>query len=101
MYILNKNYVAVFGLYIFGFYSNFTASFQINNLNFQLFSVMYTSLPVIIMAIFDIEMPREVALANPEHYCLGMKDYYFRPNLLILTILEGLISAAACLLVPL
>lgn len=101
MYILNKNNMAVFSIFMYGFWSNFSASFFYNSLNYQIYSVVYTAVPIILFANFDRDVPREEVLLVPELYAEGSKGHYFGSCLILLSIAEGLISAAVCLLSPL
>lgn len=44
---------------------------------YQLYNILFTAFPVIWLAVMDFEYPKEVFLAVPEYYQLGIKNMCF------------------------
>ena len=56
--------VAMTGYY-FGFFSGFSGQQFYNDPPFQLYNVIYTALPIMVVALLNKELPRNVLQNNP------------------------------------
>jgi magnesium-transporting ATPase (P-type) len=53
LFLLHKNYLMVVPLFLFAFFSKYSGAFIYDQINSQFYSVVYTSLPIILLTIFD------------------------------------------------
>jgi magnesium-transporting ATPase (P-type) len=76
-YQFYKNVIYVWPIWFFGFYSYFSGYVFYDPLLYQAYNVLYTQLPMTWFAIFDWEHKKEVLMANPKLYKIGLEDVYF------------------------
>lgn len=76
-YNFYKNVLVVMPLFFFGMFSVFSGEMFYNVWVYQMFNLTFASLPIIIYAIFDKEMPFETLLSDPSHYEIGIKGELF------------------------
>ena len=74
LYFLYKNLMFVLVLFWYQIYCGYSAQAQFDQVNLILFSLLYTSIPVIVTAVFDRDVSRETLLQYPQLYELGMKS---------------------------
>ena len=82
LYNFFKNIVLVFPQFWFSIYNNFSGQTPYDSFIYQLFNVFYTSLPIIVFAVFDVEHERKVLYANKENYYkIGLMKEMFSSEL--------------------
>eukprot|EP00916_Digyalum_oweni_P004028 GHVL01007180.1.p1 GENE.GHVL01007180.1~~GHVL01007180.1.p1 ORF type:complete len:276 (-),score=18.35 GHVL01007180.1:775-1602(-) len=57
---------------------------------YQLYNVVFTSLPIFLFGILDQDVSAELSLQHPELYHLGLKHYYFNRWIMLQWILNGI-----------
>ena len=64
-------------------YNNFSGVTLYESYLYQLVNVVYTSLPIVIYAIYDFEMDDEVLMKDPQHYMIGLRRIFFNQHIFI------------------
>jgi phospholipid-transporting ATPase len=72
-YNFYKNMVMVLPNFWFGVFSMFSGTFLYEKFIYQMYNIVFTSLPIIWWALFDYEHPRERFLKDPSLYQIGLK----------------------------
>eukprot|EP00899_Mesostigma_viride_P012482 jgi/Mesvir1/21234/Mv06669-RA.2 len=101
LYNFYKNGVFVVCLFIFIFFTAFSAQRPIDEWNLVFFSMLYTSVPTIITAIFDQDASKRTLLGMPWLYLAGQRGLYYSKRLFALTMLDMYYQGAVLCLVPL
>ena len=83
----------------FGFLSGFSGQQFFNDPPYQLYNVVFTALPVIIIAIFDKQLPRAVLQNNPIAY-QEAKSKAFSPLIFSTWILRALVHGLIIFWIP-
>lgn len=76
-YMFYKNVLYVIPIWVFGFESFFSGTAIYNNELYQLYNIIFTSIPIIWFAVFDWEHDKQTFLNNPELYKIGLEDVFF------------------------
>jgi phospholipid-transporting ATPase len=99
-YNFYKNVLVVMPLFWYGFLSVFSAQLIYNNWTYQLFNLMYASVPIVIYALFDREVEFDQLMKEPKHYEIGLKDKLFNSTVfwgwLVEASLQGLMMGLMC-----
>lgn len=98
-YNFYKNVVFVMPLFFYGMFSAFSAQMLYNNWMYQIYNVVFTSLPIILYALFDRETDYEIIESDPRYYRLGLKGKLFSHKTFWQWILEAVFqSCVICLI---
>jgi len=81
-YCVYKNIVLGLVLWGFTFYTGFSGTALFESFLGSLWSVVFTSLPIIAVAIFDEDVPASFALSHPEIYAPGQHDSHFSTSVI-------------------
>ena len=81
-YCVYKNIVLGLVLWGFTFYTGFSGTALFESFLGSLWSVVFTSLPIIAVAIFDEDVPASFALSHPEIYASGQHDSHFSTSVI-------------------
>jgi phospholipid-transporting ATPase len=99
-YNFYKNVLVVMPLFWYGFLSVFSAQLIYNNWTYQLFNLVYASVPIVIYALFDREVEFDQLMREPKHYEVGLKDKLFNSTVfwrwLVEASLQGLGMGLMC-----
>ncbi|RQM16150.1 hypothetical protein DD237_004572 [Peronospora effusa] len=76
-YMFYKNIVMVLAQYFYMFCTGSSAQKFYGELAFQLYNICYTSLPIIVLGVFDYDVPYEVSKRFPELYLVGPRMELF------------------------
>ncbi|CAH0493862.1 unnamed protein product [Peronospora farinosa] len=76
-YMFYKNIVMVLAQYFYMFCTGSSAQKFYGELAFQLYNICYTSLPIIVLGVFDYDVPFEVSKRFPELYLVGPRMELF------------------------
>ncbi|OMJ67067.1 hypothetical protein SteCoe_35873 [Stentor coeruleus] len=90
-YNFYKNVLLVLPLLYYGSLAVFSGQLIFNTWNYQLFNVVYASLPIVLYAIFDKEM--DLDKLNFSHYKIGSKSMLFSTTIFWKWVLEGTLQA--------
>ncbi|KAF0917505.1 hypothetical protein E2562_020617 [Oryza meyeriana var. granulata] len=90
LYNFYKNATFVLVLFWYVLYTAFTLTTAITEWSSLLYTVLYTSLPTIVVGILDKDLSKETLLAYPKLYGSGQRDEKYNVNLFVLNMLEAL-----------
>jgi len=76
-YNFYKNALYVLPQYWFGFYSTFSGQTLYEPLIYQMYNIMFTSVPIVWFAVMDTQFVKNDLLTNTKHYRIGLKDQCF------------------------
>lgn len=72
-----KNMLLVLPQLWFGFYNGFSSANMFDPWISQLYNVLYTSIPIVIYAVFDEQFSPYLSIENPEYYTPGIRNQSF------------------------
>ncbi|OMJ85156.1 hypothetical protein SteCoe_13546 [Stentor coeruleus] len=87
-----KNVLLVIPLLFYGMFSAFSGQLLYNMWTYQLFNIMFCALPIVVYAIFDIEIPYSELNSNPKFYRLGLYGKLFSTSIFWFWVLEAFIQ---------
>jgi len=85
----------------YALFACFTLTTAINEWSSMLYSIIYTSLPTIVVAIFDKDLSRRNLLQYPQLYGAGQRQEAYDRKLFWLTMLDTLWQSVVVFFVPL
>ncbi|CDW78607.1 phospholipid-translocating p-type flippase family protein [Stylonychia lemnae] len=100
-YNFYKNALFVLPQYWFGFFSAFSGQTLYEAFIYQLYNIMFSSVPIVWYAIFDFQHTKEYFLTTPKSYDIGLKNKCFGTRVFWLWFANGAFSAAVVLFVGL
>ncbi|GAA5824901.1 hypothetical protein JCM11251_005386 [Rhodosporidiobolus azoricus] len=95
-----KNIVWTLTLFLYQFFCNFDSTYLYDYTLLMLFSLVFTSLPVAVLGIFDQDVNAKVALAYPQLYRRGILSKEWTRPIFFGFMLDGLYQAAVCFFIP-
>ncbi|KAI5475468.1 phospholipid-translocating ATPase [Pseudohyphozyma bogoriensis] len=95
-----KNINYTLSLFMYQIYCNFNSTYLFDYTLLLLFNLLFTSLPVGILGIFDQDVSAQTALAVPQLYRRGIKGAEYNRPIFFSFMLEGLYQAVICFFVP-
>uniref|UniRef100_A0A0D9UZM9 Phospholipid-transporting ATPase n=1 Tax=Leersia perrieri TaxID=77586 RepID=A0A0D9UZM9_9ORYZ len=100
LYNFYKNATFVLVLFWYVLYTAFTLTTAITEWSSLLYTVLYTSLPTIVVGILDKDLSKETLLAYPKLYGSGQRDEKYNVNLFVLNMLEALWQSLVIFYIP-
>lgn len=100
LYNFYRNAVFVLILFWYVLYTSFTLTTAINEWNSVLYSVIYTSVPTIVVAILDKDLSRKTLLKYPQLYGAGQRQERYNLKLFCLTMMDTLWQSMVAFFVP-
>ena len=79
-FIFYKASLVALAMYLFGFFSAFSGQQFIDDPIYELYNVIYTALPVLVLSVLDQPLPADTLQNNPLIYKLS-KQHGFRPSM--------------------
>jgi len=79
LYNFYKNVLLCLPQFWYGFTNWFSGQTLYEAVNYQLFNITYTSLPIVLYALFDRETSDRILLSDPAYYGLGPKRLLYSP----------------------
>ncbi|KAI3747452.1 hypothetical protein L6452_09909 [Arctium lappa] len=101
LYNFYRNAVFVLVLFWYALFTAFTLSTAINEWSSVLYSVIYTSVPTIVVGILDKDLGRTSLLQYPQLYGAGQRQESYNSKLFWLTIADTLWQSIVAFFVPL
>ncbi|KAL1338670.1 hypothetical protein HN51_033277 [Arachis hypogaea] len=101
LYNFYRNAVLVLVLFWYVLYTAFTLTTAINEWSTTLYSIIYSSLPTIIVGILDKDLGKRTLLKYPQLYGAGQRDEAYNKKLFILTMLDTLWQSMVIFWAPL
>lgn len=93
LYFFYKNASFVFILLCYQLYNGFSGSSMIDQMYLMVFNLLFTSIPPIIVGIYDKDAPEEVLLAQPQLYAQGRESQLYKPHSFWVNILDAAYQA--------
>ncbi|XP_066939381.1 phospholipid-transporting ATPase VD [Macrobrachium rosenbergii] len=93
LYFFYKNASFVFVLLCYQLYSGYSGSSMIDQMYLMVFNLLFTSVPPIIVGIYDRDVPRELLLSQPQLYAQGQESRLYKPHSFWINILDALYQA--------
>ncbi|XP_030488822.2 phospholipid-transporting ATPase 1-like [Cannabis sativa] len=101
LYNFYRNAVFVLVLFWYVLFTSFTLTTAINEWSSVLYSVIYTSVPTIIVGILDKDLSRRTLLQYPQLYGAGHRQESYNSKLFWLTVIDTLWQSLVIFFVPL
>uniref|UniRef100_T1JA93 Phospholipid-transporting ATPase n=1 Tax=Strigamia maritima TaxID=126957 RepID=T1JA93_STRMM len=79
LYFFYKNAGIIFLIFWFQLYCGFSGTVVIDQLNIMLYNLFFTSLPPLIMGIYDQDAPSDLLLNKPRLYQQGIRSQVYKP----------------------
>jgi magnesium-transporting ATPase (P-type) len=73
-------------------FSAFSGQLLYNMWTYQLFNIMFCALPIVVYAVFDIEIPYSELNSNPKFYRLGLYGKLFSTSIFWFWVLEAFVQ---------
>ncbi|KAI0216378.1 putative phospholipid-transporting ATPase VD [Lamellibrachia satsuma] len=100
LFMFYKNAVFVFLLMWFQMFSGFSGSIMVDELNLIFFNIFYTSLPPLVLGIFDKNAPGHILEKEPQLYKQGPLGKVYKKTSYIISILDALWQSLVLFFVP-
>ncbi|MBA0697336.1 hypothetical protein Goari_020879 [Gossypium aridum] len=101
LYNFYRNAVFVLVLFWYVLFTCFTLTTAINEWSSVLYSVIYTSVPTIVVGILDKDLSRLTLLKHPQLYGAGHRDECYNKTLFWITMLDTLYQSVVVFFIPL
>ncbi|XP_028399052.1 phospholipid-transporting ATPase ID-like [Dendronephthya gigantea] len=99
-YFFYKNFAFTLCQLWFAFFVGFSAQTLYDAWFISFYNVFFTSLPVVIMGIFDQDVSDKVSLKNPKLYVPGQQNILFNKKIFLLSLLRGAVVSLVLYFVP-
>ncbi|RCI04666.1 hypothetical protein CU098_012151, partial [Rhizopus stolonifer] len=95
-----KNIVWTFVLFWYQIFCQFNGSMVFEYALVTLYNVVFTSLPIIFLGIWDQDLSAKLSLKYPELYRMGLRNDKFKTWRFWLTILDSIYQSSVCFFFP-
>ncbi|KAF9346200.1 hypothetical protein BGX26_002317 [Mortierella sp. AD094] len=95
-----KNIVWTLTIFWFQIFSSFTAEILFDYTFVILYNLLFTSLPVMFMGVFDQDVDAKTSMQFPALYLRGIKQKHFTRSKFWLYVLDALYQSVICFFVP-
>uniref|UniRef100_A0A671X283 Phospholipid-transporting ATPase n=1 Tax=Sparus aurata TaxID=8175 RepID=A0A671X283_SPAAU len=99
-YFFYKNFAFTMVHFWFGFFCGFSAQTVYDQYFITLYNIVYTSLPVLAMGIFDQDVPDKRSLEYPKLYEPGQLNLLFNKREFFICIAQGIYTSVVLFFVP-
>ncbi|XP_062848850.1 phospholipid-transporting ATPase ID [Trichomycterus rosablanca] len=99
-YFFYKNFAFTMVHFWFGFFCGFSAQTVYDQYFITLYNIVYTSLPVLAMGIFDQDVPEQHSLEYPKLYEPGQLNLLFNKREFFICITQGIYTSLVLFFVP-
>ncbi|KAG7523476.1 putative phospholipid-transporting ATPase IM [Solea senegalensis] len=99
-YFFYKNFAFTLVHFWYGFFCGFSAQTVYDQWFITLFNIIYTSLPVLAMGLFDQDVNEQNSLCYPSLYRLGQQNLLFNKRQFFLCALKGMSTSFLLFFVP-
>ncbi|TKV96339.1 hypothetical protein SEVIR_9G422201v4 [Setaria viridis] len=100
LYNFYRNATFVFVLFWYVLYTGFTLTTAITEWSSVLYSVIYTAVPTIVVAILDKDLSRRTLLKYPQLYGPGQREENYNLRLFIFIMMDSIWQSIACFFIP-
>ncbi|KAG2192323.1 hypothetical protein INT47_001822 [Mucor saturninus] len=95
-----KNIVWTFVLFWYQIFCQFNGSMVFDYALVTLYNVVFTSLPIIFLGIWDQDLNAKISLKYPQLYRMGLRNDKFKVWRFYLTIVDSIFQSAVCFFFP-
>ncbi|KAL0077663.1 hypothetical protein F4703DRAFT_1880396 [Phycomyces blakesleeanus] len=95
-----KNIVWTFVLFWYQIFCQFNGTILFDYALVTLYNLIFTSLPIIFLGIWDQDLSAKISLAYPELYRMGLRNDKFKVWRFWLTIFDSIFQSAVCFFFP-
>ncbi|KFQ24877.1 putative phospholipid-transporting ATPase ID, partial [Mesitornis unicolor] len=99
-YFFYKNFAFTLVHFWYGFFSGFSAQTVYDEWFITLYNLVYTSLPVLGMSLFDQDVGDRWSMLFPELYVPGQQNLYFNKIVFVKCMLQGIYSSLILFFIP-
>ncbi|XP_058150160.1 probable phospholipid-transporting ATPase IM [Dasypus novemcinctus] len=99
-YFFYKNFAFTLVHFWFGFFCGFSAQTVYDQWFITLFNIVYTSLPVLAMGIFDQDVSEQSSLEYPQLYEPGQLNLLFNKRKFFICVAHGIYTSLALFFIP-
>lgn len=93
LYFFYKNAAFVLILLWYQLYTGFSGSSMIDQMYLMVFNLLFTSIPPIIVGIYDQDAPAELLLSKPQLYAQGRESRLYKPHSFWINIVDAVYQA--------
>ncbi|XP_015997328.2 phospholipid-transporting ATPase ID isoform X2 [Rousettus aegyptiacus] len=99
-YFFYKNFAFTMVHFWFGFFCGFSAQTVYDQYFITLYNIVYTSLPVLAMGVFDQDVPEQRSMEHPKLYEPGQLNLLFNKREFFICIAQGIYTSVLMFFVP-
>ncbi|XP_062476415.1 phospholipid-transporting ATPase FetA-like [Pezoporus occidentalis] len=99
-YFFYKNFAFTLVHFWYGFFSGFSAQTVYDEWFITLYNLVYTSLPVLGMSLFDQDVDDRWSLLFPQLYVPGQQNLYFNKMVFVKCMFQGIYSSLILFFIP-
>ncbi|NWY06302.1 AT8B5 ATPase, partial [Nothoprocta ornata] len=99
-YFFYKNFAFTLVHFWYGFFSGFSAQTVYDEWFITLYNLIYTSLPVLGMSLFDQDVDDRWSMLFPQLYVPGQQNLYFNKIVFVNCVLHGIYSSLILFFIP-
>uniref|UniRef100_A0A8C0FIW7 Phospholipid-transporting ATPase n=1 Tax=Bubo bubo TaxID=30461 RepID=A0A8C0FIW7_BUBBB len=99
-YFFYKNFAFTLVHFWYGFFSGFSAQTVYDEWFITLYNLVYTSLPVLGMSLFDQDVDDRWSMLFPQLYVPGQQNLYFNKTVFVKCMLQGIYSSLILFFIP-
>ncbi|XP_069796468.1 phospholipid-transporting ATPase ID-like isoform X2 [Narcine bancroftii] len=99
-YFFYKNFAFTMVHFWFGFFCGFSAQTVYDQYFITLYNIVYTSLPVLAMGVFDQDVPEQRSLQYPKLYEPGQLNLLFNKREFFICIAQGIYTSTFLFFIP-
>mmetsp|Transcript_8609 Transcript_8609/g.8565 ORF Transcript_8609/g.8565 Transcript_8609/m.8565 type:complete len:323 (+) Transcript_8609:2039-3007(+) len=100
-YNFYKNVLLAMPVFFYGMFSVYSGQLLYNQWTYQVFNLLFASLPIVIYAVFDKETEYEVLENDSKHYKLGLRGRLFTTSAFWFWILEATLQGLVICMISL
>ncbi|XP_046552031.1 phospholipid-transporting ATPase ID-like [Haliotis rubra] len=99
-YFFYKNFAFTLCHFWYAFFCGFSAQTLYDPYFISLYNLFYTSLPILVLGIFDQDVNEDYSIRYPKLYAPGLKDALFNKKTFMYSTLEGIITSLVLFFIP-
>ncbi|XP_076443578.1 phospholipid-transporting ATPase ID-like [Babylonia areolata] len=99
-YFFYKNFAFTLCHFWFAFFCGFSAQTLFDPYFISLYNVFYTSLPILILGVFDQDVDDHNCVRYPKLYLPGLSNELFNIKVFTMSVTEGVLSSLALFFIP-
>ncbi|NXX23169.1 AT8B2 ATPase, partial [Podargus strigoides] len=99
-YFFYKNFAFTMVHFWFGFFCGFSAQTVYDQYFITLYNIVYTSLPVLAMGVFDQDVPEQRSMEYPKLYEPGQLNLLFNKREFFICIAQGIYTSVLMFFIP-